>query len=68
MATSGNTVWIAGADEFSLRREKSDRGHGRRKALLSIHGEGYPEFDLEDASWANYTKWMATQVGGERGA
>ena len=61
VATSGNTVWIAGADEFSLRREKSDRGAGRRKALLNIHGEGYPEFDLEDVSWANYTKWMATQ-------
>ncbi len=61
VATSGNTVWIAGADEFSLRREKSDRGAGRRKALLNIHGEEYPEFDLEDVSWANYTKWMATQ-------
>ena len=62
VATSGNTVWIAGADDFTLRREKSDRGTGRRKALLSIHGENYPEFDLEDVSWANYTKWMAGQL------
>ena len=62
VADNGNRVWIAGADEFSLRREKSDRGHGRRKALLNIHGEGYPEFDLEDVNWANYTTWMATQV------
>jgi hypothetical protein len=64
VANSGNTVWIAGPDEFTLRREKTDRGHGRRKALLNIHGEAYPEFELEDVSWANYTKWMATQQPG----
>jgi hypothetical protein len=63
VANSGNTVWIAGPDEFTLRREKADRGHGHRKALLNIHGENYPEFELEDVSWANYAKWMATQPG-----
>jgi hypothetical protein len=61
VATGGNTVWIAGVDEFVLKREKSEHGTGRRKALLRIHGEAYPEFDLEDVSWANYTKWLATQ-------
>jgi hypothetical protein len=64
VAAGGNTVWIAGADEFTLRREKTDRGHGRRKALLNIHGEAYPEFELEDVSWSNYTKWMAAQQPG----
>ncbi len=69
VATTGHTVWIAGADDFTLRREKTDRGTGYRKALLSIHGEGYPEFDLGDASWENYTKWVASQEpAGERGA
>jgi hypothetical protein len=61
VAIDGNAVWVAGPDDFTLRREKTDRGNGRRKALLSIHGEAYPEFDIDDVSWANYTKWMATQ-------
>ena len=60
-AATGNAVWIAGADDFTLRREKTDRGTGYRKALLSIHGENFPEFELSDASWENYTKWMASQ-------
>lgn len=62
VATDGNAVWIAGPDEFTLRREKADRGHGSRKALLNIHGEGYPEFDLGDESWTNYTNWIAAQT------
>jgi hypothetical protein len=60
VATDGNSVWVAGPDEFSLRREKTEHGTGSRKALLNIHGMDYPEFTLSDVSWANYTKWMAT--------
>jgi hypothetical protein len=59
VTATGNTVWIAGADDFSLRREKADRGTGYRKALLSIYGQGFPEFELDDASWDNYVKWAA---------
>jgi hypothetical protein len=59
VTATGNTVWIAGAEEFVLRREKADRGTGYRKALLSIHGQGFPEFDLDDSSWDNYAKWAA---------
>lgn len=62
VANNGNAVWVAGPDDFSLVREKHDRGHGRRKALLRIHGEAYPEFDLDDASWANYANWMTEQA------
>lgn len=58
VANNGALVWVAGPDDFTLVREKSDRGGGRRKALFRIHGEAYPEFDLEDASWANYANWM----------
>lgn len=61
VTATGNTVWIAGPEDFTLRREKADRGGGWRKALLSIHGEQYPEFELSDASWDNYTKWLANQ-------
>lgn len=64
VSATGNTVWIAGPEDFTLRREKADRGSGYRKALLSIHGENFPEFDLIDASWDNYTKWMAAQQPG----
>ena len=59
VANNGSAVWVAGPDDFSLVREKRPRGDGWRKALLRIHGEAYPEFDLDDASWANYANWMA---------
>jgi hypothetical protein len=59
VATGGNAAWVAGPDDFSLVREKTDHGTGRRKALLRIHGEAYPEFDLADASWGNYLRWRA---------
>lgn len=61
VTATGSTVWIAGPDDFTLRREKADRGTGYRKALLGIHGEGFPEFELDDVSWDNYTRWVATQ-------
>ncbi|MBM3983670.1 MAG: hypothetical protein FJ304_26050 [Planctomycetes bacterium] len=61
VAVTGNGVWVAGPDDFVLRRDKADRGTGRRKALLSIHGEGYPEFEIADDSWNNYTRWIAGQ-------
>jgi hypothetical protein len=62
VTASGHAVWVAGPDDFTLVREKTDHGTGRRKALLRIHGEAYPEFDLTDASWGNYLKWRATQT------
>jgi hypothetical protein len=62
VSTIGNTVWVAGTNDFTLRREKTDHGTGHRRAQLSIHGADYPEFELSDASWENYTKWMSTQA------
>ncbi len=62
VANNGNAVWVAGPDDFSLQREKHDRGSGARKAMLRIHGEAYPEFILDDASWSNYARWMAEQA------
>src|SRR5262245_4245572 len=61
VAVNGNSVWVTGPEDFALRREKTERGTGWRKAMLSIHGERYPEFDLSDVSWSNYTKWAAGQ-------
>lgn len=62
VAVTGSAVWVAGPDDFTLRREKIDRGTGRRKALLSIYGEAYPEFEIDDKSWDNYTRWIAEQA------
>ncbi len=62
VANSGSAVWVAGPDDFSLQRAKHDPGTGSRKALLRVHGEAYPEFILDDASWSNYTRWMTEQA------
>ncbi|VTR90876.1 unnamed protein product [Gemmata massiliana] len=58
VANNGGSVWVVGPDDFVLVREKHDRGGGRRKALLRIYGDAYPEFTLDDVSWANYARWM----------
>jgi hypothetical protein len=57
VARRGSSVWVAGPEDFEILREKADRGTGHRKALLSIHGVPYPEFQITDATWANYQKW-----------
>jgi hypothetical protein len=62
VTTDGNAVLVAGPDDFTLRRDRVERAGGRRRARFSIHGAAYPEFDLDDASWSNYTKWLATQA------
>ena len=62
VANGGNSVLIVGADDFTLLRAKTDPGTGRRKALLRVHGEPYPEFELDDASWSNYANWMNEQT------
>lgn len=54
-----NAVWVAGPDDFEILREKTDRGTGRRRALLKIGGRPHPEFEITDATWANYQKWRA---------
>ncbi|MFM8274919.1 MAG: hypothetical protein ACKODX_21665 [Gemmata sp.] len=63
VANNGNSVWVAGPDDFSLQRSRHDPGTGARKALLRIQGEAYPEFLLSDASWANYTRWTSERAG-----
>jgi hypothetical protein len=52
-------VLVAAPGDFELLREKVDHGTGRRKSILSIHGMRYPEFQIADASWANYQRWCA---------
>lgn len=59
VAVRGQEVLIAGPDDLELLREPEDHGTGRRKALLQVHGQAFPEFEISDASWANYQKWRA---------
>jgi hypothetical protein len=59
VAAKGNDVLIAGPEDFEILREKVDHGTGRRKGLLRIHEVPWPEFEITDATWANYQKWRA---------
>lgn len=58
----GGALQLAGPFDFQLERERKDHGTGRRRARLSIHGTDYPDFQIDDASWENYRKWLATHV------
>jgi hypothetical protein len=58
--SNAGAVWLIGPDDFALKREKADHGTGYRKAILSIGSERFPEFEIDDASWANYQKWMVS--------
>jgi hypothetical protein len=69
VSRKGNMVLVAGPHDFELLREKADHGTGRRKGLLRIHDMPYPEFEITDATWANYQKWRAAnplQESGDR--
>jgi len=60
VASRGQTVLIAGPHDFEILREKVDRGTGRRKAMFTIYDIPHPEFEITDATWANYQKWRTT--------
>jgi hypothetical protein len=64
---TGDMVLVAGPEDFELLREKVDHGTGRRKGLLRIHHLAYPEFEITDATWANYQKWRAANPLQESG-
>ena len=36
-----------------------------RRAMLSSHGQHYPEFEISDATWDNYQRWLK-QIHDER--
>lgn len=58
-ATRGNGILIAGTDDFEIRREPVDHGTGRRRAIIRLFDQTYPDFDITDAAWANYQNWRA---------
>jgi hypothetical protein len=58
-----DSVLVAGPGEFVIHREGEDRGTGLRRAVLQVHGQAFPAFEIDDASWANYAKWRAANAG-----
>lgn len=61
-AVRGDLVVVAGPEEFSLSPvRKGRRGEGRRVELF-LNDQAYPEFEIDDASWANYLKWVASNA------
>ena len=66
VALKGKEVWVASADDFELARERKDHGTGYRRAMLSIHGQHYPEFEVSDTTWDNYQRWLKADSGYER--
>jgi hypothetical protein len=61
-ADRGGSLQMAGPDEFQIQREKTDHGTGRRRARLRIGEQYFPEFEIADASWENYQKWLAANT------
>lgn len=60
--TRGDAVVITGPGDFEIVRERIDHGTGHRKARFRMYEQSYPEFQIEDASWDNYRKWMAVYL------
>jgi len=59
VTSRGDEALVVGPEDLEIRREKIDRGSGRRRAVIRIDGIPYPEFEITNASWANYQKWRA---------
>lgn len=60
VAPRGDEALVVGPEDLEIRREKIDRGTGRRRAVIRIDDIPYPEFEITDATWANYQKWRVT--------
>ena len=63
VARRGDAVVVAGPFDFDLTPDGRDRRTGLTRVLLHIHGQTYPEFGIDDASWDNYRKWLAANHG-----
>jgi hypothetical protein len=61
VGTKTESVLIAGPNDFDLRPAGKHRHDGTRTVILAVHGEDYPEFEIDPASLENYRKWLASQ-------
>ncbi len=60
--SANGTVWVAGPEDFHIETREDRTRQGLPQRWLSIHGENYREFNLDDVSWENYQKWIANQM------
>lgn len=57
VARRGPAVVVAGPGDFAILPEEADRRTGRPRALLLLHAQAFPAFEIGDATWDNYRKW-----------
>jgi len=55
-------VLVAGPLDFGLTPDPRNAETGRLRVHLHIHDRVYKPFELDEASWANYRKWVAQQA------
>ena len=60
VSKKGNEVVIAGPFDFGLAPEDHHEGESHVRVRLHLYDRATKPFDLDDASWANYRKWMAS--------
>ena len=60
VAKKGSEVVIAGPFDFGLVPEDHHDGESHVRVRLHLYDRATKPFDLDDASWANYLKWMAS--------
>ena len=55
----GDSVLLLGPEDFVITRERTEHDTGLRRARMQFPGATPQEFEIDDASWANYQKWVA---------
>lgn len=59
---SGREVLVAGPLEFGLTPDPRNSETDRLLVHLHLNDRVYKPFELDEASWANYRKWVAQQA------
>ena len=60
-AKSSREVLVAGPYDFDLTPDDRSEGHSHVRVHLVMFDRVSKPFDIDDASWANYQKWMKSQ-------
>ena len=60
VAKRGNEVLVVGPYDFGLTPDDRSEGHSHVRVHLLMHDRVSKSFEIDDASWANYRKWMAS--------
>ncbi|MDB5311531.1 MAG: hypothetical protein JWO38_5733 [Gemmataceae bacterium] len=58
VSVRGESVLVAGPDDFGLVLDRKDERTGRSRVLLRLYDRIFPDFEIDEASWGNYRKWV----------